>query len=119
MRLRGAAIGLAVAPAVGASFVVTHTLWYRVFAQSATVDVLGSLALGLVSTAVYALVSGLVELSAWPWSLAAFGAGSLVHLLLTPAFTPFGLAARGVNTVLFVFGLSLTLWLFVRHNGEQ
>lgn len=119
MRLRGAAIRLAVAPAVGASFVVTHALWYRVFAQSATVDILGSLALGLVSTAVYALVGRLVELSAWPWAVAAFGAGVSVHLLLTPSFTPFGLAARGVNAVLFVFGISLALWLFLRHDSHR
>lgn len=118
MRLRGAAVRAAVALAVGACFVVTHALWYRALEQSATVDVLGSLALGGVSTAAYSLLGGGLELPAWPWAVAAFGAGFSVHLLLTPSFTPFGLAARGVNAVLFVSGISLALWLFLRHNSH-
>jgi len=114
MDARRVGAGAVAALLVGAGFVVTHVLWYRFLEQSPAIDVVGSLVLGVVSMVAYGLLSMYVDLPAWPWSLAAFGAGFLVHLLLTPTFTPFGLAARGVNAVLFVFGIVLALRAVVR-----
>jgi len=102
-------IATVAAPVAGAGFASAHALWYRVLEQSVTVDVLGSLALGLVSATTHVL---LVRTECSPgrvWTGVAFAVGFLAHLLLTPAFTPTSLAATGVNVVLFVVGAGVAL----------
>ena len=121
-RVAVAAVDLLLAAALGAAARATHVLWYRSFEASVAVDLAGSVAMGAVFGVGHVLVASGDRLfgradrgaDSWVWrprwvALAA-GIGFLCHVGVAPAFTPFGLAAPGVNTALTAAGGLVGLW---------
>ncbi|SDF38959.1 hypothetical protein SAMN04488067_10434 [Halorubrum xinjiangense] len=113
---------LSLVVALGAAARFAHAFWYRLFASSVAGDLAGSVAVGLVFGAGHVLVASGDRLFApvgraadsWVWrprrAAAAVATGFLVHAAVAPAFTPFGLEPRGVNSVLTVAGVAVGLW---------
>jgi|GEM_PF-401263 hypothetical protein len=108
MQPRKVVVATSTAVLAGAGFVAAHVLWYRLLDQSPTVDILGSLVLGGVA-AVAALLVQLTDDVDWMRVAVASAVGFLAHILVTPAFTPFGLVSTDVNRVLFVIGAGVAL----------
>ncbi|GAA0552856.1 hypothetical protein ABNG02_03330 [Halorubrum ejinorense] len=130
-RIAVAAFDLSLAVTLGAAARLTHVLWYRTFETSVAVDLAGSAAMGLVFGVGHVLVAsgdrvlGPAGRDADSWVLRprrvtlSAAVGFLCHAGVAPAFTPFGLAPGGVNTVLAAAGVLVGLWsLAVRRTAR-